>query len=125
MKIAITATKPQFDATFDQRFGRCAYFIVIERDSRAWQSLTNPAAEARGGAGTLAAQFVAQQGVQAVVSGKFGPNAYTALQTAGIRMVEAQGGNVETLLDAFLAGELREVTSPTAAGKHGSGRRGR
>jgi predicted Fe-Mo cluster-binding NifX family protein len=123
MKLAITATQANPQAPYDPRFGRCAYFIIIDDGDRSWEALPNPAIDARGGAGTLAAQFVAKQGVEAVVSGKFGPNAFEALQAAGIRMFEARSGNPETLLDAYLAGQLQEVTAPTSPGHHG-GRRG-
>lgn len=122
MKVAITATQPNLQAPFDPRFGRCAYFVVIDEDSRAWQALPNPAIDARGGAGTLAAQFIAKQGAEAVISGKYGPNAFDALAAAGLRMFEAQTGNPETLLEAYLAGQLQEVAAPTSPGHHG-GRR--
>jgi predicted Fe-Mo cluster-binding NifX family protein len=119
MKIAITATQPDLNAPFEPRFGRCAYFIVIDTQTRDWQAMSNPGAESHGGAGTLAAQSVANQGVEAVVSGKFGPNAFAVLEAAGIRAYEAQQGNAETLLDAFLAEDLKEVNAPTSRGMHG------
>jgi predicted Fe-Mo cluster-binding NifX family protein len=123
MKLAITATQPNLQAPFDPRFGRCAYLIVIDDSDRSWEAFPNPAIDARGGAGTLAAQFVAKQGAEAVISGKFGPNAFEALAAAGIRMFEAQSGGAESLLEAHLAGQLREVAAPTSPGHHG-GRRG-
>lgn len=123
MKLAITVGKPQFEADLERRFGRCAYFIIVDTETRAWQSFPNPAVEARGGAGTQAAQFLANQGVEAVVSGDFGPNAFTALDAAGIRMYSAQKGQAETLVDDFLGKRLESVSGSTGPQRHG-GQRG-
>jgi len=109
MKLALTATAPKFDAPFERRFGRCAYFIVVDTETREWQALPNPATEARGGAGTQAAQFIANQGVTAVVSGRFGPNAYAALNAAGLQMYTAGQGSVDALFEEYLAGKLKSA----------------
>jgi len=122
MKLAITVNTPQIEAPFERRFGRCAYFLVVDTETRGWESFGNPAAEASGGAGTQAAQFLANQGVEAVVSGDFGPNAFTALEAAGIQMYSAQKGQAEALLDDFLAKRLERVTGSTGPQRHG-GRR--
>ncbi|HUS84991.1 MAG TPA: NifB/NifX family molybdenum-iron cluster-binding protein [Anaerolineales bacterium] len=122
MKLAITVNTPQFEASLERRFGRCAYFLIVDAETRAWESLPNPAADARGGAGTQAAQFLASQGVDAVVSGDFGPNAFTALDAAGIRMYSAQKGLAETLVDDFLAENLKRVTGSTGPQRHGGQR---
>ncbi|TET82893.1 MAG: dinitrogenase iron-molybdenum cofactor biosynthesis protein, partial [Anaerolineales bacterium] len=113
MKVAISAVQPQFEGELERRFGRCAYFVVVDAETLEWESIPNPAVEARGGAGTQAAQFLANQGVQAVISGDFGPNAYAALETAGISMYKAQGERVNEALEALLAEHLERVTSAT------------
>ena len=122
MKLAITGGTPQFETQLERRFGRCAYFIIVDTETRAWESFPNPAVEARGGAGTQAAQFLANQGVEAVISGDFGPNAFTALDAASIQMVSAQEGQAKTLVDDFLAERLVRVTGSTGPAHHGGGR---
>jgi len=122
MKLAITGGTPQFETPLERRFGRCAYFIIVDTETRAWEAFPNPAAEARGGAGTQAAQFLANQGVEAVVSGDFGPNAFTALDAANIQMYSAQEGQADTLVDDFLAERLVRVTGSTGPAHHGGGR---
>ena len=124
MKVAISAVQPQFEGELERRFGRCAYFVVVDAETLEWESIPNPAVEARGGAGTQAAQFLANQGVQAVISGDFGPNAYAALETAGISIYKAQGGRVNEALEALLAEHLERVTSATSAKRHQGGGRG-
>ncbi len=120
MKLIVTATAPALEAAVDPRFGRAAYFIVVDADSLQWQAHQNQGVNATGGAGALAAQFAAQQGVQAVISGDFGPNAYLALAAAGIQMYLVGGSRtVSEAITNFKAGELEPVSAPTGAGHHG------
>ena len=86
MKIIVTATAPEIEAPVDPRFGRGAYFIVVDTETMHWQAHANQGVNAAGGAGSQAAQFAAQQGVEAIISGDFGPNAYIALAAAEIKM---------------------------------------
>ncbi|MFA9403595.1 MAG: NifB/NifX family molybdenum-iron cluster-binding protein [Anaerolineales bacterium] len=119
MKLAITVNTPLINSPLEHRFGRCSYFLVIETETHAWESLPNPAAEASGGAGPQAAQFLANQGVDAVVSGDYGPKAFTALASAGIQMYSVQEGQAEALLEDFLNGNLERVTESTGEQRHG------
>lgn len=123
MRIAITSSEPDLDAPFDPRFGRAAYFIVFDEETGTWQSYTNPAVDAPGGAGVQAAQFIANQDVAAVISGDFGPKAYRALSAAGLAMYLAPRGetpSVRQLLHQYRAGDLELVAGPTQRGHYGS-----
>jgi predicted Fe-Mo cluster-binding NifX family protein len=129
MNIVITTISPSIDAEIDPRFGRGAYFLVIDSDTLEWQAYPNPAVTASGGAGVQAAQVVVQHGAQAVISGDFGPNAYEALAAAGVQMFVAPTGESLTaseLLARYQRGELKQVTAPTGPALHtpGAGRRG-
>ncbi|MGB6421707.1 MAG: NifB/NifX family molybdenum-iron cluster-binding protein, partial [Anaerolineales bacterium] len=114
-----SADGPQLEAQLDARFGRCAYFIFVDTETHAWEASPNPAIDASGGAGTQAAQFIANQGAQAVISGYFGPNAFEALDAAGIIMYAAAGGRVESVVEQFSSGQRKKVTVPGASGHHG------
>ena len=119
MKIILTTTSPNLDSDIDPRFGRGAYFLVVDCDSLAWEAHPNPGVGAAGGAGSLAAQFAANQKAAAVISGDFGPNAYNALQAAGVEMYLF--GTSQTGRDAverFKAGQLERVGAPTGPGHH-------
>jgi predicted Fe-Mo cluster-binding NifX family protein len=111
MKIIVTAVRPLLDAEIDPRFGRSAYFLIVDADTLEWRSEANPAVSAAGGAGTNAAQFAATQRADAVVSGEFGPKAADALKAAGIAMYVS--GPAATVRDAVVrvrAGELQPFT---------------
>jgi predicted Fe-Mo cluster-binding NifX family protein len=119
MKIAITASEPEYEAKLEPRFGRCAYFLIVDTETKDWKPMQNPAAEAMGGAGPQAAQFLVDQDVKAVITGDIGPNAYTALEAAGIDMYRAQIEQISMLLEKFLTNQLEQVLGPTGPQRHG------
>ena len=122
MKIVVTATSPNIDSEVDPRFGRGPYFLVVDPDTLEWQAHPNPGVGAPGGAGTLAAQFVANQHAEAVISGDFGPNAYGALQAAGVAMyLFGTNTTVREAIERFKAGQLEHVGAPTGPGRHPRG----
>jgi predicted Fe-Mo cluster-binding NifX family protein len=122
MKILITATRPELEAQVDPRFGRAAFFIVLDTETMKWRAHSNDGIAANGGAGAQAAQFAASHGVEAVVSGDFGPNAYLALEAADIKMrLLGESRTVWDAISRFTSGTLQEVRAPTSAGRHGGG----
>lgn len=123
MKIAITAGGYTLDAAPSPVFGRCPSFVFVETDTMVFEAMDNTANAASGGAGVQAAQFIVGQGAEAVISGRFGPNAYNALNAAGIDMYMLQNSaTVREAVEDFKAGQLSRVTAPS---KGGDRRRGR
>jgi predicted Fe-Mo cluster-binding NifX family protein len=122
MKIILTATSPSIDAGVDGRFGRGTYFIVIDSETLEWQAHPNPGVDALGGAGSRAAQFATEHQASVVISGDFGPNAYTALQAAGIKMY-LFGANitVRQAVEQFRSDQLERVAAPTGHGRRPRG----
>ncbi len=117
MKLIITAVSPGMDAEVDPRFGRGAYFVIVNPDTMDWQTMPNPASDSRGGAGIRAAQFVAEQKCDAVISGDFGPNAADALRAAGVSMyLFGSCHTVEEAIQAYKSGKLEKLTSSTGSG---------
>ena len=122
MKIILTTTSPDLNSDVDPRFGRGAYFLVVDSDSLKWAAHPNPGVGAAGGAGTLAAQFAANQKVAAVISGDFGPNAYNALQAAGVEMyLFGTSRTGREAVERFIEGKLERVGAPTGPGHHPRG----
>lgn len=62
MKLAISSTGPGLDDAVESRFGRCACFIVIDPETMAFDTLTNPNVSQGGGAGIQSAQLMAEKG---------------------------------------------------------------
>jgi predicted Fe-Mo cluster-binding NifX family protein len=71
MKIAVSATAGSLDAVVDPRFGRCAYFVIVEvekNEIKKAEAIQNPAATAMGGAGIQAAQLIANKKKEIIFS---------------------------------------------------------
>ncbi len=118
MKIAISSTNGNPKSPFSSRFGRCDYFVFYDTETQKWESKPNPAASGGGGAGTFTVQFLSNSGVGATISGRYGPNAFSALKAAGIKAFEASSGTPEELVEKYLAGKLTQVGSATGPGLH-------
>jgi len=124
MKFAISSSTGNPDTEFSARFGRCPYFLIVDEGTGNWDKTINPAENAEGGAGTLVVQHLADQDVDAVISGRFGPNAYDALTAAGMNAYLAKSGTPRQLVDQALSGSLDMATGPTGEGMHHRGGRG-
>ena len=118
MKICITATGQGLDAEIDPRFGRCQYFTIIDPDTMQFESIENSSIGASGGAGIQAAQFVANKGVEVVLTGNAGPNAYNTLQAAGISVITGVSGKVRQAVDGYKNGKLQPPASGPTVGSH-------
>lgn len=119
MKVAIAAQGDSLQSPMDPRFGRCAYFVIVDTDTMQYEAIENSAAQQGSGAGIAAAQLVADQGVEAVVAGNFGPNSTQVLQAAGIRMLQAAGMTVAQAAAAAAANQLVELSSASVGPKAG------
>ena len=84
MKIIITSQGKDLNSEVDPRFGRCQFFIILDTETNDFEVIENPNIHAGGGAGTQAAQTVAEKGAEAVLTGNVGPNAFMTLTAAGI-----------------------------------------
>ena len=124
MKIAVSATGTGLDAQVDPRFGRCQYFIIIDPDTMEFEVVANSAAMAGGGAGVSAAQMVAGKGVEAVLTGNCGPNAFNVLNAAGVKVMTGVAGTVQDAVSDYKAGKY-EVSSQANVRPHSGMGRGR
>ena len=121
MKIAVTATGPNLDSPVDPRFGRCQYFIFVDSDSLQFEAIENENVMASGGAGIQSAQFVAQKGAEAVITGNLGPNASAALSASGMRVFLGATGTVREAIQMFKNGQLQEAFGPSVQAHSGIG----
>lgn len=122
MKIAISATGPTLEADIDPRFGRCQYFIIADPDIMEFEALENSGAMAGGGAGISTAQTIAGKGVEAVLTGNCGPNAYQVLIAAGIKVFTGLSGKVQEAIERYKSGKIEASSQPNVSGHFGMGR---
>jgi predicted Fe-Mo cluster-binding NifX family protein len=110
MKVAVSAMGTDLNAPIDPRFGRCAHFAIVDTDTMAFETIPNPYITAGGGAGIQSAQLVANKGVQAVLTGNCGPNAFQTLSAAGVQVITGISGTIREAVDRYKSGEFQ----PTA-----------
>jgi predicted Fe-Mo cluster-binding NifX family protein len=117
MKIAITSSGKTLDSQVDPRFGRAAYFILVDADTNAFEVYDNEQnLNAPQGAGIHAAETVSRLGAEAVITGQCGPKAFHALQAAGIRVATGAQGTVREAVEQFRKGEIKPTDAPDVAG---------
>jgi len=87
MKVGVSATGSDLGARVDDRFGRCAWFLIVDSDSLQFAALQNR-----------------------LISGQVGPKAYEVLKALniGIFLVSA-GITVKDALGRFKKGELQRM----------------
>ncbi|MCP4748926.1 MAG: dinitrogenase iron-molybdenum cofactor biosynthesis protein [Desulfobacteraceae bacterium] len=107
MKVAVSASGTTMESMVDPRFGRCPYFIVAETDTMSMEAFPNENARLQGGAGIQAARFLSDKGAEVVLTGRCGPNAALALESAGVRLYEGQREmSVRSVIEKFKSGNL-------------------
>jgi len=74
------------------------------------EAIQNPAVAAPGGAGIQSAQLVVDKGVEAVITGNVGPNAYQVLSSAGIAVYVGNFKSVREAVEAYRSGKLQPTS---------------
>lgn len=113
MKICITSYGKTLEDGVDPRFGRCAYFLIVDSETGAAEAVANDSNDAARGAGIASAQRMADIGVEAVITGHVGPNAFNALTAANIHMYIGASSRAAEALERFKKGELEEPKEPS------------
>jgi predicted Fe-Mo cluster-binding NifX family protein len=123
MKIAVSSAGKDPDSEIDVRFGRCPYFLIVDIEGKkikGFKAIENTASAQAGGAGMTAAQIVADQNVEAVITANVGPRAFDVFGQLGITVYTAQGKIKDAVKD-FIDGKLEEVRLPTGPQHMGIG----
>jgi predicted Fe-Mo cluster-binding NifX family protein len=115
MKIAVTSTGTDLDAPVDPRFGRAPYFLIVDSETFAFHVVDNHEnVNALKGAGIQAARSVCDEGAEVLLTGFCGPNAFKALQAAGIKVANDAAGSVRDAVKAYVGGKLSLAEAPNA-----------
>lgn len=87
MKTAITSTGNSLQSTLDERFGRCAWFVIYDTETGSVEFIPNSGKKADEGAGLAAVELIAGRKAEMVVSGEFGFKIKSVLESLNIQMV--------------------------------------
>jgi predicted Fe-Mo cluster-binding NifX family protein len=113
LKLCITAYGNNLTADIDPRFGRCSYFIIVDPETLEMEAVENSAGRESGGAGIKAGQIVNGYGVNAVLTGNVGPNAFEVLSAAEIAVFTDISGTVQSAIEKYNNNELKPVSAAT------------
>lgn len=117
MKIAITAQSSQKTDAVDLRFGRARYLIVADTETGDYTAHDNTVnLNAAQGAGIQTGRNVAELGVEAVITGHVGPNAFKTLNAAGIKLYLSGQQTVQEAVEAFKNGLLTQINTANVEG---------
>lgn len=121
MRIVVSAQGENLEAAASPVFGRCPIYLFVDTETLDFEALANPAMNLGGGAGIQAAQFVVNEGAEAVLTGNLGPNAFGVLQAAGVPAYLVGEGTVGQAVEAHKAGRLQPMGGANVAGHTGMG----
>jgi predicted Fe-Mo cluster-binding NifX family protein len=122
MKVVVSSLGENLDAPASPVFGRCPTYVFVDTETMEFEALPNPAMSQGGGAGIQAAQFVVNEGAEAVLTGNLGPNAFDVLQAAGVPGYLVNEGTVLQAVEAYKADQLEPMAGANVAAHAGMGR---
>jgi len=113
MKICVTSQGSNLNDQVDPRFGRCQYFIIVDPETLEFEAIENLTMGSMGGAGIQSAQIAASKNIKAVLTGNVGPNAFQALNAAGIEIFTGVSGTVKEAIEKYKQGGFKAVSGPS------------
>jgi predicted Fe-Mo cluster-binding NifX family protein len=122
MKIAIPVDEKSMNSPVCVSFGRAPYFLIYDIDTSESVFINNLAASSQGGAGIRAAQLIADNAVDALLTFRCGQNAADVFNAASIRIYKIINESIEENINAFKDEKL-SLLGEIHAGFHGHGNR--
>lgn len=109
MKIGISATGNSLESLFDKRFGRCEYFLIYDDERDEFEALKNEGKTSPGGAGIKAVQQLIDAGVDVIITGNLGPNAFELVEKSGIKAYKSKDILLKDVLKNFKENKLEKI----------------
>lgn len=91
MKIAVAGTKNDVSAEVSYYGGRAPFFLIIDEQGNLTEAFSSPFAEMDRHAGYEVSKMMAEEGVDVLIAGLFGPTMINELSGQGIRCVTGAG----------------------------------
>jgi predicted Fe-Mo cluster-binding NifX family protein len=101
MKVAVTSNGKVMDSEIEARFSRAPFFVIVDTETGDLNAFKNPAATAKDAACVDAVSFLVGKGVEAVLTGNVGHNAFVTIQDTSIRIYLGAKGTVSETLEDF------------------------
>ena len=107
MKIAVTSTGKDLTSDVDPRFGRAAYFIIVDPATLEFEVVENTQnLNLPQGAGIQAGKTILNSKAEVLITGNCGPKAFKVLNEAKIKIITAAKGRVIDVVQQYKNGNL-------------------
>ena len=117
MKIAVSSTGPTLADPIDSRFGRCAFFILVDPATMDFEVVeNNQSLDLPQGAGIQAGKTVADNKVAALITGHCGPKAFKVLQAAGVKIMTGASGKIADAIAQYKNRDLEPANQEDVEG---------
>ena len=111
MKIAVSAEGPDLESKVGERFGTSKYFVIVDKETMAFESIPNPGASSDSGSGVQAIVLVVSKKVDTVLTGYCSPTAMGHLTKNGIKVATGVNGNVYEAVTRYKKSALKNITN--------------
>jgi len=111
MKVAISSTSRSVESNVSDVFGRCPYFVIAEiKDGKIEKTdaIKNESTDQNSGAGVSTAQLMAENDINAVITGNVGPRALDVLNQFNVEIYIGQG-IIKDVLQDFIDKKLKKI----------------
>lgn len=115
MKIALSSEGESLNSHIDRRFERCPYFIIIDTETKNFESVSNSGAVRKDGTSSCALNIVLSNGIEAVITGDMRPGAHQILAKANKKIITGVAGMIKNIIEEFRINEIEEC--PLCRGK--------
>ncbi|WDV44278.1 NifB/NifX family molybdenum-iron cluster-binding protein [Clostridiaceae bacterium M8S5] len=110
MKICFTSQGQNLEAEVDGHFGRCPYFVVYDTETKELECHVNEGPKSEHGAGIAAAQQIQQLNIDALVTGRLGPNAKKIIEEIDMKVYKKEAETVKENIDMFINEQLSPLS---------------
>ena len=117
MRVAITSSGKELTSEIDPRFGRAAYFIIVDPETMENEVVENlQNLNLAQGAGIQAGKTIVDNNVDVVITGNCGPKAFRVLQSANIKIISGVTGPIMDVIAKFKDGTLQAAQQANVEG---------
>jgi len=117
MRVAITSSGKELTSEIDPRFGRAAYFIIVDPETMENEVVENTQnLNLAQGAGIQAGKTIVDNNVDVVITGNCGPKAFRVLQSANIKIITGVTGPIMDAIVKFKDGTLQATQQANVEG---------
>lgn len=102
--VAVTAMNSSTTSPLSPIFSKSPYYVIVDLKTGAINPVANAKTEATG---IIAAKWLMQNHIDAVITGRIGPKAFDVLRSAKIPVYTGVFGSTEDIVQAFREGQLK------------------